>query len=162
MASVFIADDPMKSRIRDQSRQWRRMKCRPTLPKFSAKDKKRLDGGLARRVWKRASRHAHESPASAGADRNMPVILLKLRGKGLIMGEVPMILRYDHKATASKMNVGATVLDTLRLILRRRLGIGTLKKAQDGPKTMSPTRARAETDATRCRSHVTDVSGTRQ
>ena len=50
-------------------------------------------------------------------------ILLKLRrNHDLIFGEVPLILRYDLKAGASKMDVGATIVNTLKLIVRRRAG----------------------------------------
>lgn len=50
-------------------------------------------------------------------------ILLKLRrNRDLVFGEVPLILRYDLKTGASKMDIGATALNTLRLIVRRRLG----------------------------------------
>jgi dolichol-phosphate mannosyltransferase len=50
-------------------------------------------------------------------------ILLKLRrDPHLIFGEVPLILRYDKKEGASKMNVGSTMRDTLSLVVRRRLG----------------------------------------
>ena len=38
------------------------------------------------------------------------------------MAEVPLLLRYDKKEGASKMNVGATVRDTIALIARRRAG----------------------------------------
>lgn len=48
-------------------------------------------------------------------------ILLKLRrNRELIFGEVPLILRYDFKAGASKMDVGATSKKTLALMWRRR------------------------------------------
>lgn len=48
-------------------------------------------------------------------------ILLKLRrDKVLIFGEVPLILRYDLKEGASKMDVGATIRNTLALIWRRK------------------------------------------
>lgn len=48
-------------------------------------------------------------------------ILLKLRrDKDLVFGEAPLILRYDLKTGASKMDVGATVVDTLKLMARRR------------------------------------------
>lgn len=51
-------------------------------------------------------------------------ILLKLRRSGdLIFGEVPLILRYDLKSGASKMDVGATIVSTLGLIVRRRVGL---------------------------------------
>ncbi|MBM4035759.1 MAG: glycosyltransferase family 2 protein [Planctomycetes bacterium] len=49
-------------------------------------------------------------------------ILLKLRTMGVIFGEVPLILRYDLKGGASKLRVGSTIVRTLRLALRRRLG----------------------------------------
>lgn len=49
-------------------------------------------------------------------------VLLKLRKRGLVMGEVPMILRYDQKGGASKMRVFRTVRQTLSLMLKRRIG----------------------------------------
>lgn len=51
-------------------------------------------------------------------------ILLKLRRLGAIMSEVPLILRYDLKSGVSKMVVMRTIGDTLRLMLRQRLGVG--------------------------------------
>jgi dolichol-phosphate mannosyltransferase len=51
-------------------------------------------------------------------------ILLKLRRLGAIMSEVPLILRYDQKFGASKMMVMKTTLDTVRLVIARRLGMG--------------------------------------
>jgi dolichol-phosphate mannosyltransferase len=48
-------------------------------------------------------------------------ILLKLRHMGLIFGETPFILRYDHKGGESKMDVGRTIRGTLRLMIRRRV-----------------------------------------
>ena len=49
-------------------------------------------------------------------------ILLKLRHMDLIFREVPLILRYDLKGGASKMKVLRTIVRTLNLMLRRRLG----------------------------------------
>jgi dolichol-phosphate mannosyltransferase len=49
-------------------------------------------------------------------------ILLKLRQLGAIMNEVPLILRYDLKFGVSKMLVLRTALDTLSLLVSRRLG----------------------------------------
>lgn len=55
--------------------------------------------------------------------QSMVDILLKLRKiDGLIFGEVPFILRYDQKEGISKMNVNATILNTLKLVLKRFLG----------------------------------------
>ena len=51
-------------------------------------------------------------------------ILLKLRRRReLIFGEAPLVLRYDLKEGASKMRLGRTAVETLKLIARRRLGI---------------------------------------
>ena len=49
-------------------------------------------------------------------------ILIKLHLLGGLISEVPMILRYDRKPGASKMNVRETVGETLRLLVRRRMG----------------------------------------
>ena len=46
-------------------------------------------------------------------------ILLKLRKMQAIMNEVPLILRYDQKESASKMNVKSTMIDTLKLAAKR-------------------------------------------
>ena len=46
-------------------------------------------------------------------------ILLKLRHRDLIFGEVPFILRYDIKEGGTKMNVRRTAFQTLLLIVRR-------------------------------------------
>src|ERR1019366_6233036 len=51
-------------------------------------------------------------------------VLLKLRGMPLIFGEAPLILRYDFKQGASKMRLGRTLVQTLRLLARRRVGRG--------------------------------------
>ena len=50
-------------------------------------------------------------------------ILLKLQRKykRIIITEVPMILRYDLKKGRSKMNISKTIIDTFKLILKRKL-----------------------------------------
>ncbi len=53
----------------------------------------------------------------------MVEILLNLRRMEALFGEVPIILRYDYKSGKSKMNIGTTMLSTLRLAIRRRLGL---------------------------------------
>ena len=50
-------------------------------------------------------------------------ILIKLHLVGAIVIEVPMILRYDRKPGATKMPVKKTIVQTFRLLGRRRLGI---------------------------------------
>jgi dolichol-phosphate mannosyltransferase len=51
-------------------------------------------------------------------------ILLKLRRIDAIVSEVPLVLRYDMKYGVSKMLVVRTTLDTLQLLVSRRLGLG--------------------------------------
>jgi dolichol-phosphate mannosyltransferase len=50
-------------------------------------------------------------------------ILLKLRRIDAIMGEVPLVLRYDMKYGVSKMMVLRTAIDSLQLLVTRRLGL---------------------------------------
>jgi dolichol-phosphate mannosyltransferase len=47
-------------------------------------------------------------------------VLLKLRPFGWVIGEVPMVLRYDRKGGASKMRVWRTARASLALLVRRR------------------------------------------
>lgn len=66
----------------------------------------RLDGQLVR-----------ESGFACMAD-----LLLTLAGFGAVVGEVPMLLRYDFKRGASKMRIAQTVRRTMRMVLRHRFG----------------------------------------
>lgn len=47
-------------------------------------------------------------------------VLLKMRRFKFVMGEVPMLLRYDQKDGPSKMKVAATAMQTLKLLVKRR------------------------------------------
>ena len=47
-------------------------------------------------------------------------VLLKLRRFRFVMGEVPMLLRYDQKFGPSKMQVSNTAVTTIQLLLKRR------------------------------------------
>lgn len=49
-------------------------------------------------------------------------ILLKLSRLRIVFAEVPIILRYDRKPGASKMNVRKTVVQTLNLLIKHRFG----------------------------------------
>ena len=51
----------------------------------------------------------------------MADVLLKMRRFKYVMGEVPMLLRYDQKEGGSKMKVLQTISQTLKLLVRRRL-----------------------------------------
>lgn len=47
-------------------------------------------------------------------------VLLKMRHFAFVFGEAPMLLRYDAKDGPSKMAVGRTARQTIRLLLKRR------------------------------------------
>ncbi len=47
-------------------------------------------------------------------------VLLKMRRFDYVIGEVPMLLRYDMKHGPSKMQVSKTASQTIKLLLRRR------------------------------------------
>jgi len=50
----------------------------------------------------------------------MADVLLKMRRFEYVMGEVPMLLRYDQKEGGSKMKVLQTIMQTLKLLVHRR------------------------------------------
>ena len=52
----------------------------------------------------------------------MADVLLKMRRFKYVFGEVPLLLRYDQKQGVSKMQVGRTVMLSLKLLLKRRFG----------------------------------------
>ncbi len=52
----------------------------------------------------------------------MADLLLTLNGLGAVIGEVPLLLRYDFKRGASKMKIFQTVQRTLRMAMRHRFG----------------------------------------
>lgn len=73
-----------------------------------------------------AQQHYGEDFVSEKGFSCMVDVLLKLRPLRLnearvVMGEAPMILRYDRKGGASKMRVFKTIGQTLSLVFRRRL-----------------------------------------
>jgi dolichol-phosphate mannosyltransferase len=74
-------------------------------------------------LLKRAFKEYGEEFISEPGFSCMVDILLKIRKYEPIVSEVPIILRYDQKISASKMNVGETIMQTLQLMLKRRLGI---------------------------------------
>ncbi|MBI3786170.1 MAG: glycosyltransferase [Deltaproteobacteria bacterium] len=49
-------------------------------------------------------------------------VLLKLRPMNFVIGEVPMVLRYDLKGGVSKMRLGRTAKNSLLLLAKRRFG----------------------------------------
>jgi dolichol-phosphate mannosyltransferase len=73
-------------------------------------------------VLKAAFQHYGDQFVSESGFQCMVDILLKLQRLGVICREVPLVLRYDLKGGASKMKVGRTILRTLGLLVRRRLG----------------------------------------
>ncbi|MCU0608238.1 MAG: glycosyltransferase family 2 protein [Chitinispirillaceae bacterium] len=75
------------------------------------------------RVLKEAFAKYGDLFVSEGGFQCMVDILLKLRKMDVIIREIPLILRYDLKGGASKMNVMNTVWRTLWLMMRRRIGL---------------------------------------
>jgi dolichol-phosphate mannosyltransferase len=57
--------------------------------------------------------------------------LLKLHRLGGAVAEVPLILRYDRKKGRSKMPVMRTLLQTLWLMVRRRLNVGVVRAGKE-------------------------------
>lgn len=68
-----------------------------------------------------ARRHGDQFVSEEGFSC-MADVLLKMRPTKPVMGEVPMLLRYDQKEGASKMKVLKTAGQTLRLLVKRRMG----------------------------------------
>ncbi|MGI9519818.1 MAG: glycosyltransferase [Pirellulaceae bacterium] len=67
-----------------------------------------------------ASDHYGDSFVSEKGFSAMVDVLLKMRRFNFVMGEVPMLLRYDLKHGPSKMQVSRTARQTIKLLLKRR------------------------------------------
>jgi dolichol-phosphate mannosyltransferase len=74
-------------------------------------------GLLREAIAKYDGRLVHEAGFASMAD-----LLLMLAGEGAIIGEVPLLLRYDFKRGVSKMRILQTVRRTFRMVLRHRFG----------------------------------------
>jgi len=72
-------------------------------------------------IQKLIERHGQEFISERGFSC-MVDILLRLREHDLVFTEVPLVLRYDQKPGRSKMKVAQNIFDTLKLLVRRRLG----------------------------------------
>jgi dolichol-phosphate mannosyltransferase len=69
---------------------------------------------------KKTSDHYGDQFVSEKGFSCMVDFLLKMRRFNFVMGEIPMLLRYDQKEGASKMKVAKTAGQTLKLLLKRR------------------------------------------
>lgn len=75
-------------------------------------------------VLQRAYQHYGDRFITERGFACMVEILLQLSHlKPIRFGEVPFTLHYDLKPTPTKMRVGRTIADTLRLAVRHRLGV---------------------------------------
>ena len=74
-------------------------------------------GLLREAIAKHDGQLVHEAGFACMAD-----LLLMLSNMGAIVGEVPLLLRYDFKRGVSKMRILQTVRRTFRMVLRHRLG----------------------------------------
>ncbi len=75
-------------------------------------------------VLQRAFAHYGDALVTERSFASMAEILVRIARLGVRFSEVPMVLRYDLKGGASKMNVGRTVARTLGLMLRLRFKTG--------------------------------------
>jgi dolichol-phosphate mannosyltransferase len=71
-------------------------------------------------VLKQAFEHWGDEFVNQTGFSVMVDILLKLSRLNIVFAEVPVILRYDRKPGASKMNVRKTVVQTLKLLIKHR------------------------------------------
>ena len=69
---------------------------------------------------KKTSDHYGDQFVSEQGFSCMADFLLKMRRFDFVMGEIPMLLRYDQKEGPSKMKVAKTAGQTLKLLLKRR------------------------------------------
>lgn len=53
---------------------------------------------------------------------SMAELLLNISKLGVVVGEVPLLLRYDMKKGASKMRIGRTIYRTFMMVMRHRFG----------------------------------------
>lgn len=79
-------------------------------------------GTLAAAIKHYGDRFVSEKGFSCMVDVLLKLRRLRIDGGPIVMGEAPMILRYDLKGGDSKMRVFRTIRQTLSLIVRRRLG----------------------------------------
>lgn len=76
---------------------------------------------LAAAIEHFGDRFVSETGFSCMVDVLLKLRRLRVNGSPIVMGEAPMILRYDLKGGASKMRVLKTIGQTLSLVFRRRL-----------------------------------------
>ncbi len=76
---------------------------------------------LAAAIEHFGDRFVSETGFSCMVDVLLKLRRLRVNGSPIVMGEAPMILRYDQKGGASKMRVLRTIGQTLSLVFRRRL-----------------------------------------
>lgn len=71
-------------------------------------------------VIQQAIEHYGEAFLNQDGFQCMVDILLKLRPMHLVFGEVPFILRYDQKESATKMKIWRTIRQTLTVLVKRK------------------------------------------
>ena len=75
---------------------------------------------LAAAIEHHGDRFVSETGFSCMVDVLLKMRRLRLNGSPIVMGEAPMVLRYDQKGGESKMRVWRTIRQTLSLVFRRR------------------------------------------
>jgi dolichol-phosphate mannosyltransferase len=79
-------------------------------------------------LLRRASKHYGERLVEEQGFACMVELLLKLRHCRPVVAEVPLVLRYDRKRSESKLRLGRTILQYVKLILRDRLSPPPFRK----------------------------------
>jgi dolichol-phosphate mannosyltransferase len=97
--------------------------CRISFPTEGVRDFTSGYRAYRASLLKRAFDHYGDGFIQVEGFQCMVDILLKLRRLDAIFGEVPLVLRYDLKQSASKMRVLRTARQTLVLLARRRAGL---------------------------------------
>ncbi len=77
----------------------------------------------------------------------MAELLLNISKLGVVVGEVPLLLRYDMKKGASKMRIGRTIFRTFMMVMRHRFGRLSGKHTMSQSKAKDPLGRRRWRDA---------------
>ena len=79
---------------------------------------------------------------ATGGFECMVDLLLTLRSMGVVFGEAPIVLGYDVKHDASKMQVANTIKRSLAVLLRRRFSRATPAASSPGETALPPAQAK--------------------
>ena len=73
-------------------------------------------------ILRQAQNRYHGQLVRESGFASMAELLLNISKLGVVIGEVPLLLRYDLKKGDSKMRIGRTIYRTIAMVLRHRFG----------------------------------------